>query len=568
MKKVIFALGIVFSVACSKTEVPVPPPTPVAQEEAIKFTTNLDTGTYNVSDTLPLIITVSSKAPVAGFLYSVFTTWTDSSKQIFKLDTTVSATSLSLNIPGLKKTGTYSLSITITSKSTTSNTLNKSISLVNNPLGRFQGYKVASNAKQLGFDYWYHGTVVMGDLITQVFQTPYGTRPKYGTFFNGVVCGDFNNDGWVDVFNAGANYNGVQAPFDFLIWNTSLKKFEEKNLFNDKSFTSFGGNKHTIKPFYLNDDNYIDLLIFDNGDEGIPNSPNELLRVVLSDGKGGYDLKEIATYEKDPTDPNKKEKGEMGDLNGDGILDLVLPNNMSIYIYWGIKDFPFITQANRARFVGDFVNFGNISDNGFGEKVPYIAGNAYTTFVRDINNDGKNDIIVGKGEEHNHNLFPMQPLVLINQGSGKFNSQSIIKLPFYYENDNINVTIQDIVVEDMNNDGLKDIIAVNDQMYKNPNSWAPWSIYVYVQQKDGSFLIDKTYFEYTINATRLGGWKPKLVYADFNGDGIKDIGYMDSADNGELKSKSVFIRTGNKFIETDFYQFDPYAKSIKTLIKN
>jgi hypothetical protein len=59
MKRVIFALGISIVFACSKTEVPKTLPAVVIQEEAIKFTTNLDTGTYNVADTLPLIITVS-----------------------------------------------------------------------------------------------------------------------------------------------------------------------------------------------------------------------------------------------------------------------------------------------------------------------------------------------------------------------------------------------------------------------------------------------------------------------------------------------------------------------------
>ena len=66
---------------------------------------------------------------------------------------------------------------------------------------------------------------------------------------------------------------------------------------------------------------------------------------------------------------------------------------------------------------------------------------------------------------------------------------------------------------------------------------------------------------------RKGNWKSRLAYFDFNGDGKKDISYKDDADNGELKTKSVFIRTGNKFIETDYYQFDPYAKSIFNLIK-
>jgi hypothetical protein len=566
MKNIIFLLGFLILFACSKTDKGTPP-VAVVQEESIKFTTNLDTGTYNVADTLPLVITVSSKLPSAGVVYSITTTWIDSSKQIFKLDTSLITSSLSLNIPGLKKSGNYSLSVTVTSKSTSSNTLNKSISVVNSPLGRFMGYKVAANARQLGFEYWYHGTGVMPDLITEVFQTPYGGRTKYGTFFNGVVCGDFNNDGWIDVFNAGASYNGVQAPFDFLIWNPNLKKFEEKNLFNDKSFTSFGGNKHTIKPYYLNDDNYVDLVIFDNGDEGIPNSPDEPVRIVLSDGKGGYDLKAISTSENEfPI--NKKEKGAVGDLNGDGLPDLILPVLNNLYIYWGVKDFPFFSQTNRAKFVGDFTNFGNLSNNGFGELVPNIAGNTVTSFIGDINNDGKNELLLGCLEAHISNTYPAQPKILLNRGNGQFNASSINNLPFFYSNDNLGVSMQDAIFDDINGDGLKDIIAVNDQVYKNPTSWAPWEIYAYIQQQDGSFVIDKTFFTYTINSTRIGGWKPRLMYFDFDGDGKKDIGYMDSADNGELKSKSVFIRNGNKFIETDFFQFDPYAKSIKSLIKN
>ena len=134
MRRVIFALGIMICLfACSKTEVPAIPPVVVVPEEAIKFTTNLDTGTYNVSDTLPLVVTVSSKLPSAGLLYSILVNWTDSSKQIFKLDSSLSTSSLSLNIPGLKKIGSYSLSVTVTSKSSSTNTLYKSIPVVNKP---------------------------------------------------------------------------------------------------------------------------------------------------------------------------------------------------------------------------------------------------------------------------------------------------------------------------------------------------------------------------------------------------------------------------------------------------
>ena len=32
---------------------------------------------------------------------------------------------------------------------------------------------------------------------------------------------------------------------------------------------------------------------------------------------------------------------------------------------------------------------------------------------------------------------------------------------------------------------------------------------------------------------------------------------------GELKTKSVFIKEGNDFIEKDFYQYDDFVKSLK-----
>ena len=56
---------------------------------------------------------------------------------------------------------------------------------------------------------------------------------------------------------------------------------------------------------------------------------------------------------------------------------------------------------------------------------------------------------------------------------------------------------------------------------------------------------------------------------DFDGDGKKDITYSDTgmdpytSPTNEIKNKTVFIRSGNKFIEKDFFQFDPYAKSLK-----
>jgi len=156
MKKVIFALGIVFVFACSKTEVPATPPVVVIQEEAIKFTTNLDTGTYNVADTLPLVVAVSSKLPSAGVVYSIIATWTDSSKQIFKLDTSLNISSLNINIPGFYKSGSYSVSVTVTSKSTSNNNGNKILNL-NRP-----NYNLSTSSIQLSISGFTNDHMLIG----------------------------------------------------------------------------------------------------------------------------------------------------------------------------------------------------------------------------------------------------------------------------------------------------------------------------------------------------------------------------------------------------------------------
>ena len=586
MKKVLLALGILMLCACSKVD-KVTPPTPVTQEEAIKFTTNLDTGIYNVVDTLPLIINISSKIPTAGIVYSITAIWTDSAKQIFKLDTSAATSSLNLNIPGLKKSGNYNLSISVTSKSNASNTLNKSISVINNFLSRFQGYKVdqvalaLSKQKNFGRDYWRNSGLMM-DLIISVFQKPLATNKFaveqnfWGGALQAITTGDFNNDGWIDVFNAGGAYAGNGSSFAFLMWDPIKKSFYDTTLFNDKSFKTFGGNRHTCVPIYLNDDNYVDIVIYDNGDEGIPNSPDEPIRIVLSDGKGMYDLKQIETSEKE-LPIWKKEHGDVGDLNEDGIPDLVIVSNQFVYIYWGKKDFPFFTVDKHVTFVGDIQNFGSKANNGFGDVVAGVAGSAFTARIIDINKDNKNDILIGTSELHFDKYAygnTQQQRLIINQGKGRFNNNGIIKLPFIYSNDNILTMIQDCLTDDLNGDGLLDIVALTSQNDATKNfNWAPWDILVYIQQKNGSFVIDRTYFEYNINNPRKGNWKKYLIYFDYNGDGKKDISYTDDAGglkrdgNATITTKSIFVRTGNKFIETDFYQFDPYANSIKPFIK-
>jgi len=597
MKRVIFALGILLMFACSKTEVPATPPVVVVKEETINFTTNLDTGTYNAADTLPLVVTVSSKLPSAGVIYSILVNWTDSSKQIFKLDTTLTVSSLSLNVPGLNKSGTYSLLVTVTSKSTSTNTLNKSIPIVNNPLGRFMGYKVAGNARQLGTDYWTRGTGVMADLIVQTFQPTnfYVNSVGYqknaiNSGFAQATCGDFNNDGFIDVFTPGA---APSLNFSFLIWNSSTKLFEPKNLFNDKSFSIIITTLKVI-PIYLNEDNYVDLVVM--GDGEAPNTsppwPNDPVMLILSDGKGGYDYKKIETNESDIFNggitPNKF-GGDIADLNNDGIVDLFLACGPYTYIYWGVKGYPFFKKDGNAAFASQIKDIGVLNNNSFGEKC-YTCGNASSGLIFDLNNDNQNDILY-MGNEGDVLVLPTKNdtsynKVLISQGGGRFNSKSPVYLPM---NDLKKISENlDYIVDDINGDGKKDIISSSQeqfdfQKFNKDNSTIFYNeFFVYIQQNDGSFKIDKSYFQYSSSyITRKNNrWgKKTLLYFDFNGDGRKDISYIDASNGDEFGSyntttlsgsrstvKTVFIRQGNQFVEKDYYLFDPYAKSILPIL--
>jgi hypothetical protein len=135
MRSVILALGIMSCVfACKKTESTIVPVivTPIVQEETIKFTTNIDSGYFLSNDTIPISITVSSKVPAAGFIYSITTTWSDSSKLISKIDSVSTQSTLAIQVPNLNKVGKYNISITLTSKSLSSNSINKIFTVLNN----------------------------------------------------------------------------------------------------------------------------------------------------------------------------------------------------------------------------------------------------------------------------------------------------------------------------------------------------------------------------------------------------------------------------------------------------
>ena len=409
---------------------------------------------------------------------------------------------------------------------------------------KFNGYKVVANAKILGTEYW-ENTAVLSDLIVAVYQKNYevfDSYKAYCVFSTAISNGDFNNDGYIDVFNAGTAYGAKKANLSFLIWNPTLLQFEEKNLINDK--TDFIGAPYKVTPVYLNNDNYVDMVIHGHVDEGNPINDTEPVTLCLSDGKGGYDLVKLELEPNNLSDMFTHESGDVADINGDTYPDLFVVANSHSYIFWGISKYPYFTNNNFAHFVSDTINYK--SNNSFGESVN-ILNSSFNSRLLDLNKDGLKDLFVAGGNSIT---------ILLNKGNGRFISNGTIKIPL--------PIVFDFIVDDLNGDNLNDIITLNGKSYNK------WNIEIFIQQNDGSFIFDKNAIEYSINIERPN-WKNKLIYYDFDGDGKKDITYSDAGINAytnksiinDIKIKSVFIRVGSKFIEKDFYQYDAYAKSLK-----
>jgi hypothetical protein len=418
---------------------------------------------------------------------------------------------------------------------------------------KFQGYSVNKTLLSKNeIEYW-RDCGVMWDLI----MYRYNILPNGQTLSNfaaQAITGDFNGDGYIDVFNPGTgSFAGVPVDYcQWIIWNPVTKVFENKKLLND-----------------INKDGYTDVVVLDSGDDGLNyNGPRPLqpIRLVLSDGKGGYDLKELNNIT-----PNYmyNHSGDIGDLNNDGKLDLVVATGNTVYISWGINAFPYFSNKV-SYFSVDFFNPNLVSDNGFGESVPQAAGGVRQIKIYDINKDGWNDIIEAGPEQSsaidNYLPFDLKSRILINQGSGRFNQKGIVQLPFYFDDltGKRPFSNHDFRVIDYNNDGLNDIISTSSIDYDN------YGFMIYVQNTDGTYKIEKSKFVFNINSNRRvkgttpGYWKPWLVLYDFNNDGLKDISYIDNTNfDAELKTKTVFIRTGDNYVEQDYYQFDDFAKSIK-----
>jgi len=294
-----------------------------------------------------------------------------------------------------------------------------------------------------------------------------GWEPEILGFFGWIysawdVCvGDANNDGYNDIVSAGDYQGSSNGKISILLWNPVL---EDWHSYTEKIL---GGLGFSVAIGDANNDGYNDIVAgwFSGA------SP----RISLY-----YWNSTIQNWNNRITKGMTARPGNVlvGDINNDGYNDVLVGGyGSSVFscFFWNntISDWdPEVTRNLSS--ISDDIYFGDANNDGFNDVVVSLTATTdkteiftwndtsenwnagilksvgdypWSVFINDANNDGFNDIIVGNtGNDKDISLF------IWNVTKNDWNSE--IQLP-------ISNSGFKVFVDDVNNDGLNDIVSVH-----------------------------------------------------------------------------------------------------------
>jgi len=503
MKKGILVLFVLSFIGCSKREViPDAPIVPVVVEEPVKFTLSPDLSASNyllTKDTLEFTITVSSKMPSSGFIYSIAISRLDSTLALYKLDSTISQNSLVVKTGGFSIKANYTIKITISSKATSTNSANQNVQISR---GRIYKNYLKNSYELSNFDTWFSSA--------QLYKADGSKYPNNPFIDEQSTQIDIDGDGQEDLFyyeGYDLNISPTPNPPPSVFMNTgaNLKQinYTGPNIkdphgtkilvgdFNNDSLPDIFSNVAVDPPFgafpFLNDNNHL-----------------------LLNSKNGF------TTVKEFPDQGFWYTGCSGDIDNDGDLDIIAFNfhNQSN----GVKS-RIMWNDGKANFTIDFTGVGDI---------PVV----YLSELVDVNNDGFLDLVIVFVPA----IFPSRVndfRVLWGNGKGfSLTNSSTISMSGEWYLMNLDFT-------DLDADGTKEIIASGN--YNNPTgSGAPiYFISLFKSTDKGKTFSDKT-SQYIDNNT--AGRFYHIRVQDIDKNGQLDIF------SGEKKDNIRWEWNGTKFI--------------------
>jgi hypothetical protein len=201
------------------------------------------------------------------------------------------------------------------------------------------------------------------------------------------------------------------------------------------------------------------------------------------------------------------------DVNGDGKTDLITPQTNQVW-------------------------YGN-GNGTFQSPITFVSGLANSIFDvqwADLNGDGKLDFAVEANVSENGILQCGTTYILLATGGGAFTQSSVSNCP----NSRKLFFTSAIALGDLNGDGYPDLVVGSDESEMG----------VFLNNGTGTFT-----YSVTLNVAGLLNGAPTPVIADFNGDGILDVGVSDGTDFAILPNEGdAVFKQADYFGQTD-YQF-------------
>lgn len=244
---------------------------------------------------------------------------------------------------------------------------------------------------------------------------------------------------------------------------------------------STGATGRNIRAADLNRDGNIDIIASSGGNSNAP------ISVLLGNGNGTFKAEQ--TYNAGQSAISIS----IGDINSDGILDIV-------------------SSGNGTASTSGMLQFLGRGDGTFSSAVTIepVGGNTNTAEVTlaDINNDGNLDII-------GNNSFGF---IKLGNGDGTFAAAITIRPNSQYS--------EYTLAQDVNGDGYKDLVSASIIV----NS----AVYVQIANGDGTFKAAFT--------SPVAGGPRQIALGDFNGDGVNDL---ISGGNGAIGTSGAEFYAGN-----------------------
>ena len=333
-----------------------------------------------------------------------------------------------------------------------------------------------------------------------IFATPQKLKDTNYDSTSSIVVGDLNGDGALDIVTGNDSSNTIY-------FNKGHSIFTSPQPLEDMLPEGYG--TYSVAIGDLNGDGALDIIAGNNTD---PNT------IYLNKGDGSF-------APAHPLEGDDKSYGTysiaVGDLNGDGALDIVAGNSDApTLMYLNNGDGSFTSPQPLSELSGaDSVAMGDVNGDGALDIIDSTGGFPNTMYLNngegsfastrlpgentgsrsdnitlgDLNGDGDLDIVT----DQNHFFGAASPSIHLNNGKGSFAPAQPIQDSWRHSTDSI-------AVSDFNGDGALDIVV--------STSGSPSRMYL--NDGRGDFA----------GPELLGDdQSDKLAVGDFNGDGAFDI---------------------------------------------